>query len=96
MPRITLTHTPRYPSKLRTVGDGPGYQGRFKSLPEESGRHFLALVRYVERNAQRAALVKRAEDWLWSSVYAHRQGREKEKRLLSPWRRPNQRMIGSG
>ncbi|HXW16211.1 MAG TPA: transposase, partial [Terriglobia bacterium] len=96
MQRITLTHTQRYHSKSRTIGYGHVYQGPYKSLPVESGRHFLALVRYVERNAQRAALVKRAEDWLWSSVYAHRQGREKEKRLLSPWRRPNQRIIGSG
>ena len=28
----------------------------------------MTLVRYVERNARRAGLVKRAEDWPWSSV----------------------------
>jgi putative transposase len=58
--RITLTHTQRYHSKTRTVGYGHIYQGRYKSLPVESDSHFLALVRYVERNAKRAAVVKKA------------------------------------
>jgi putative transposase len=83
--RITLTHTQRYHSKTRTAGYGHVYQGRYKSLPVESDRHFLTLVRYVERNAKRAALVKRAEDWPWSSVYARLYGKEKQKEMLSPW-----------
>jgi putative transposase len=83
--RITLTHTQRFHSKTRTVGCGHVYQGRYKSLLVESNRHFLTLVRYVERNAKRAALVKKAEDWRWSSVYARQNGNEKQKRLLSPW-----------
>jgi putative transposase len=83
--RITLTHTQRYHSKTRTAGYGHVYQGRYKSLPVESDRHFLTLVRYVERNAQRAALVKKAEDWPWSSVYARLHGKEKQKKMLSPW-----------
>ena len=29
---------------------------------------FLTVCRYVERNPQRAGLVKRAEDWPWSSL----------------------------
>jgi putative transposase len=61
------------------------YQGRYKSLPVETGQHFLTLVRYVERNAQRAGLVKQAEDWPWSSVYARLYGNEKQKQLLSRW-----------
>jgi putative transposase len=68
MQRITLTHTQRYHAQARTVGYGHLYQGRYKSLPVEQDNHFLALVRYVERNAQRAALVKKAEDWPWSSL----------------------------
>ena len=83
--RITLTHTQRYHAQTRTVGYGHVYQGRYKSLPVESDRHFLTLVRYVERNAQRAGLVKKAEDWPWSSVYARLCGNEKQKKLLSPW-----------
>jgi putative transposase len=83
--RITLTHTQRFHSKTRTIGYGHVYQGRYKSLPVESDRHFLTLVRYVERNAKRAALVKKAEDWPWSSAYARRYGNEKQKKMLSAW-----------
>jgi putative transposase len=83
--RITLTHTQRFHSKTRTIGYGHVYQGRYKSLPVESDRHFLTLVRYVERNAKRAALVKKAEEWPWSSAYARRYGNEKQKKMLSPW-----------
>jgi len=83
--RITLTHTQRYHSKTRTAGYGHVYQGRYHSLPVESDRHFRALVRYVERNAKRAALVKKAGDWPWSSAYARLYGDEKQKKLLSPW-----------
>ena len=85
LPRITLTHTQRYHARTRTAGYGHIYQGRYKSLLVESGRHFLTLVRYVERNAQRAALVKKAEDWPWSSAHARLGGNEKQKKLLSPW-----------
>jgi putative transposase len=59
--RITLAHTQPYHAKTRTVGYGHVYQGRDKSLAVESDSHFLALVHYVERNAQRAGLVRRAE-----------------------------------
>ena len=45
------------------------YQGRFKSFPVESDEHFYAVVRYVERNALRAGLVERAEDWPWGSLH---------------------------
>ena len=83
--RITLTHTQRYHAKTRSVGYGHIYQGRYKSLPVEQDGHFLTLVRYVERNAQRAGLVKRAEEWPWSSVYARVHGKDSPKGLLSPW-----------
>ena len=67
------------------MGYGHVYQGRYKSLLVESDRPFLTLVRYVERNAQRAALVKKAEEWPWSSAHARQGGNEKLKKLLSPW-----------
>lgn len=40
-------------------------------VPTEGDRHFLAVCRYVERNALRANLVTRAEEWRWSSVGQH-------------------------
>jgi hypothetical protein len=39
----------------------------------------------VERNAKRAALVAKAEDWPWSSAHVRLQGSEQQKRMLSPW-----------
>ena len=39
-----------------------------RSFPVQKDGHFPAVCRYVERNALRAKLVKRAEDWPWSSL----------------------------
>jgi putative transposase len=89
--RITLTHTQRYHALTRTVGHGHLYQGRYKSLPVERDKHFLALVRYVERNAKRAGLVRKAEDWPWSSAHVRLYGKKEEKKLLSPWPVPEPR-----
>jgi putative transposase len=83
--RITLTHTQRHHAKTRTAGYGPIYPGRYKSFPVQRGSPILTLVRYVERNAQRAGLVKRAEDWPWSSAQARLYGEPSPKGLLSPW-----------
>jgi putative transposase len=66
--RATNRHTQRWQHAKRRVGYGHLYQGRFKSFPVESDDHFYSLVRYVERNALRAGLVARAEDWRWSSL----------------------------
>ena len=68
MQRATNRHTQRWQRAKGRVGYGHLYQGRFKSFPVESDDHFYSLVRYVERNALRAGLVERAEDWPWSSL----------------------------
>jgi putative transposase len=49
---------------------GHAWQARFKSFPMEWD-HCRNAVRYVERNPVRARMVKRAEDYLWSSAAAH-------------------------
>ena len=46
------------------------WQGRFSSFLLEE-RHLYAAIRYVERNPVRVKIVKRAEDYKWSSAYAH-------------------------
>lgn len=63
------THAKRFHAALGTTGEGHVYQDRFKSFPVQSDGHFLALCRYVERNALRANLVERAEDWRWSGLW---------------------------
>ena len=83
--RVTMTHTQRYHAKGQTPGYGHIYQGRYKSLPVERGGPFMTLVRYVERNAQRAGLAPKAEDWPWSSGHVRLFGRAEEKQMLSAW-----------
>ena len=52
------------------------WQGRFKAFPIQQDEHLLSVLRYVERNALRAKLVRRAENWRWSSLNQHRTGAE--------------------
>ena len=82
---VTLTHTQRWHAHRHTVGGGHVYQGRYKSFLVESEGYLATVCRYVERNAQRANLVKRAEDWRWSSLHRWHTGSAQEKALLSPW-----------
>ena len=82
---VSLTHTMRIHAHYETSGEGHVYQGRFKSFPVQDDEHFLAVCRYVERNALRAGLVARAEDWRWGSLYRWLANPEPEPKLLSPW-----------
>ncbi len=81
---LTLTHTQRRHAHRRTAGTGHLYQGRFKSFPVQSDEHFLTVCRYVERNALRAGLVDRAEDWRWGSLGARRAG-DGDRPALTRW-----------
>lgn len=82
---LTMTHTHRWHAAHNTIGTGHLYQGRYKSFPVETDEHFLQLVRYVERNAKRAKLVEKVEDWKWSSIHRRLFGIDQQKKLLSPW-----------
>ena len=85
MQRLTLTHTHRWHAHNKTRGYGHLYQGRYKSFPVEANDYFLQLVRYVERNPKRAALVSKAERWPWSSLYKRLFGTDEQKKILAPW-----------
>lgn len=82
---LTLTHTQRWHAHRGTVGSGHVYQGRFKSFPVQSDEHFLTLCRYIERNPLRAGLVRRAEDWQWSSLWRRVHGDAGARRMLGKW-----------
>jgi putative transposase len=47
---------------------GHVWQGRFTAFPVQDDEHLVTVLRYAERNALRAELVARAEDWTWSSL----------------------------
>lgn len=82
---LTNTHTRRWHTAKNTIGHGHLYQGRYKSFLCQKDSHLLALLRYVERNAKRAGLVKKAEDWRWSSVWRREFGTKGQKKVLSSW-----------
>jgi putative transposase len=70
---LMTTHTHRH--HLRYGTSGCVWQGRFKAFPIKHDGHLLTVMRYVERNALRAGLVERAEQWPWSSLVGRLEGR---------------------
>jgi len=56
---------------------------RYPAFAVQDDDHFHTVSRYVERNALRASLVKRIEDWRWSSLYRWYLGTAEEKALQS-------------
>jgi putative transposase len=67
---VCSTHVRRWREHRGSGGEGHLYQGRYKSFLVQRDAHFLTLMRYVESNPLRARMVKRAEDWRWSSIGA--------------------------
>lgn len=82
---LTLTHTQRWHQSNNTKGSGHLYQGRYKSFLIQSDKHLLSVIRYVERNALRAKLVKKAENWGFSSLARRISGDKMRKKILAEW-----------
>ena len=80
---LTTTHARRWHMARGSDGQGAVYQGRFKAIPVAAEGHFLWVCRYVERNACRASLVDRAEEWPWSSLWQRENNPNAA--WLSPW-----------
>ncbi len=64
---LLTTHVRRYQQHYHSSGHI--WQGRFKAFPVQEDDHLRVVLRYIERNPLRAALVERAEDWRWSSLH---------------------------
>ncbi|MFI0846296.1 transposase [Mesorhizobium sp. IMUNJ 23232] len=74
--RATLAETHRRYTQFindRNGWTGHLWQGRYGSVPMDED-HLAGALRYVSLNPVRAGLVRRAEDWPWSSVRAHFSG----------------------
>lgn len=69
---LLMAHARRYHRHSHTSGHV--WQGRFPAFPIQDDDHLVTVLRYVERNALRAELVARAEDWKWSSLPGWRSG----------------------
>jgi putative transposase len=67
----------RYTSFINARAGWTGhlFQGRFASVVMDEA-HLVSAARYVSLNPVRARLVRRAEDWPWSSARAHLAGRD--------------------
>lgn len=85
MQRLTISHVRCWQEHRHRVGYGHLYQGRYKSFPIETDEYLYQVLRYVERNALRANLVARAEDWRWGSLWRRVIGSDEQKALLSEW-----------
>jgi putative transposase len=88
MQRLTITHVTRWQKHRGQVGYGHLYQGRYKCFPVESDEYFYQVVRYVERNALRADLVRQADQWRWSSLWRRLYGTREQRSLLGDWPMP--------
>jgi putative transposase len=80
---ITTTHVRQRRTQTDTVGHGHLYQGTYKSFPVETNEYAQQLICYVEQNPLRAKLVRRAENWRWSSLWRRETGGNRERKLLS-------------
>jgi putative transposase len=80
---LTSTHVLRLHRRRGTKGQGHIYQERYRHVPVETESQFFTVCRYVEANALSAHLVKRAEDWPYSSLSRTKSPDGHE--LLSKW-----------
>lgn len=80
---VTTTHVRQRRVMTKSIGCGHLYQGTYKSFPIQTDIYVQQLILYVEQNPLRAKLVKRAENWKWSSLWRREFGNKEEKKLLS-------------
>jgi len=65
---VCTTHARSWHSHRKSIGPGPVYQGRFKAVAIVEAGELVRVCRHVERNALRAGLVRRSQDWPWCSL----------------------------
>ena len=81
MKDITLAYTNHHHRKYGTVGQL--WQGRYKNMIVEEKKYADKLGGYIERNPVRAGLVKKPEEWKWSSYRFYAYG--EPMRILTKW-----------
>jgi len=81
---LTLTHSVRWHKHYHSTDSGHVYPNRFKAFAVAEDEHLMRVLRYVERNPLWAGLVRRAEDWPWSSLACRLAGGEVARRRSHP------------
>ena len=69
MKRIGVSFVWYYNWKYKTTGHL--FQDRYKSEKIESDEYLLTVIRYIHQNPVKAKIVKRAEEWRWSSCLGY-------------------------
>lgn len=69
MRHVNGVYTQRYNRRHGKVGHL--FQGRFKAVLVDRDPYLLEVCRYVDLNPVRGKLVRRPQDWRWSSYRAH-------------------------
>ncbi|MGD0153397.1 MAG: transposase [Thermacetogeniaceae bacterium] len=65
MKRVGVSYASYYNWKYAAVGHL--FQDRFRSEMVDSDTYLLAVIRYIHQNPVKAGLVKKPQDWQWSS-----------------------------
>jgi len=68
MQTLMNLHIPRYLRHYPPASPGHLYQGRYTNSLVQGDQHLFRLLRYVEANARSAGIVRRAQDYEWSSA----------------------------
>ena len=63
---VMTSHVRYYHKKNKTSGHI--WQGRYKSFIVEKESYYITLMRYIEANALRAKLTRKAQDWNYGSL----------------------------
>jgi putative transposase len=69
MKRINASYAYYFNQKNNRVGHL--FQDRFKSEPIEDERYLLAVIRYIHNNPVKARIVKKPEQYKWSSYHSY-------------------------
>lgn len=79
---IMTSHVRYYHQKNKTSGHV--WQGRYKSFIIEKESYYISVMRYIEANALRANLVKKAEEWKYGSLHERISSQLDETHLCEP------------
>jgi putative transposase len=82
MKRIGVSYVSYYNWKYRTSGHL--FQDRFKSENVETIQYLLTVVRYIHQNPLKAGIVKRVDEWRWSSCRQYYGTDNEVRKLLDP------------
>jgi putative transposase len=81
--RTTFLYAQYFNKKYGRIGRL--WQNRFFSCPVDKEEYLWAVSRYIEKNPVQAGLVRKVEDWRWSSGRAHLLGESYALINLFPW-----------